>query len=65
MSEGTKVKIVNKGGPFGAGYLVTYIGAAVYFVSQVHDFWPIILALLKAFVWPAFFVYGVLHALHV
>lgn len=43
-----------KGGAF---YFLGVIGAAVYFVQQVSGFWPIVLAILKALVWPAFLVY--------
>lgn len=48
----------------GGTYFVTIIGAAVYFVSQANSFWEIVLALLKACVWPAFAVYHVLSLLH-
>lgn len=58
------VKVINKGAPLGGAYLVTFIGAAVYFVQQAVDFWSVIVALLKALVWPAFVVYHVLQLLH-
>ena len=65
MSEGSKyVKVVNRGAPFGGAYLVTYVGAAVYFTQNAIGFWAVVLALLKALVWPAFFVYHVLVLLH-
>ena len=35
---------------------------AVYFVNQVDGFWNIILALLKAAVWPAILVYNILQS---
>jgi hypothetical protein len=43
-----------------SGYFVAMIGAAWYWVSQADGFWPVIVALLKALVWPGFFVYDVL-----
>ena len=49
------VKIVNKGSAGGV-YFLAYIGAAVHFVGAVDGFWNIILALLKAAVWPAFLI---------
>ena len=53
-------------GPRGATLLVTYVGAATYFVSlTTGGFWDVILALLKALVWPAFLVYHLLQFLGV
>ena len=44
-------------GPFGFWYFLGIIGSAVYFVEQVHGFWPVILALLESLVWPAFLIH--------
>ncbi len=44
-------------GPSSAVYGLGFIGAAIWFISQAHGFWPIVLAILKAIVWPAFLVY--------
>lgn len=52
------VKVIHKGGPVGAFFL-TFIGAAVYFVQQANGFGEFIVALLKASVWPAFFIHRV------
>jgi hypothetical protein len=52
-------------GSAGGFFLLTYIGAAVHFVSQVDGFWNIILALLKAVVWPAYLVNRVFDLLHI
>lgn len=60
-----KVRVVNPSAPFGGAYLVTYIGAAVYFVQQANGFWNTVLALLQAAVWPAYFVHRVFELLHV
>lgn len=38
-------------------YLVSVVGAAVYFIGEADGFWAGVLGLLKAFVWPAFVVY--------
>jgi hypothetical protein len=65
VKENKSVKIVNKNGPFGGTFLVTYIGAAVYFVQNSVGFWGFVLALLKALVWPAFIVHRALVLLKV
>lgn len=44
----------------GAAYFLGLIGAAVYWVQEASGFGEVIVALLKALVWPAFFVYDVL-----
>jgi hypothetical protein len=41
-------------------YVLGVIGAAVYYVKEAEGFWPVVLALLKAFVWPALLVYKLL-----
>jgi len=46
-----------KGGCF---YFLGIIGSAVYFISNSTGFWGVILALLKALVWPAFLIYYLL-----
>ncbi len=43
----------------GGFYFLAMIGAAVYFVQQASGFWPTIVAILKAIVWPAFLAYEV------
>lgn len=51
----------HKHGAAGNGaYGLGVIGAAVYFIQQVHGFWPVILAILKSLVWPALLVYKLL-----
>ena len=53
-----KVKYVsNNASPV---YGLGLIGAAVYYIQQADGFWEVILALLKALVWPAFVVYDLL-----
>jgi hypothetical protein len=50
-------------GPGGGGsfaYFLGFIGALVYYLQQADGFWPVVLGILKAIVWPAFLVYDVL-----
>lgn len=49
--------------PLGFWYVLGIVGSAVYFIQQVDGFWPIVLALLKALVWPAFLTYDALRFL--
>jgi hypothetical protein len=65
MAKDKNVKVVEKGAPFGGVYLVTFIGAAVYFVQNSEGFWGFVLAILQALVWPGFVVYHVLQMLGV
>jgi hypothetical protein len=44
----------------GAGYFLGFIGAAVYFIGKAATFGAGIVGFLKALVWPAFLVYGLL-----
>jgi hypothetical protein len=41
-------------------YVLTVIGAAVYYISQSTGFWSGVLGFLKALVWPAFFVFEIM-----
>lgn len=60
-----KVEVINKGGPAGGFYFLTFIGAAVYFVDKANGFWEVILALLQAAVWPAYLIYKVFEVLNI
>jgi hypothetical protein len=64
MAKVSKVKI-EENGPAGFVYFITYIGAAIYFVSISNGFWGFIGALLKAAVWPAYLVNRVLEVLRI
>ncbi len=44
----------------GAVYGLGFIGALVYFTTHGVGFWGVILGILKAIVWPAFLIYGLL-----
>lgn len=41
----------------GSIYGLGFVGALIYFVPEASGFWPVIVAMLKALVWPAFLVY--------
>lgn len=43
-----------------AVYGLGLIGAMVYYLQNANGYWLAILAILKAFVWPAFAVYDLL-----
>jgi len=43
-----------------AVYGLGLIGALVYYIQQADGFWPAILGILKALVWPAFLTYDLL-----
>ena len=47
-------------GSGGAIYCLGIIGSMVYWIQQAEGFWPVIWAIIKAFVWPAFVVYDAL-----
>ena len=47
-------------GSLGGVFLVTYIGAAVYFLNHTQGFWGTIWGLIQALFWPGFVVYYVL-----
>ncbi len=49
--------VMVKHGPSSAVYGLGFVGALVWFISQASGFWMVILAILKAIVWPAFLVY--------
>ncbi len=56
---------IQQHGSNNAVYVLGFIGAAIYFISNATTFWMGALGVLKAIVWPAFLVYEVLKALHV
>lgn len=56
-NEKNFIKVVKQESPLSFVLFLTYIGAAVYFVQQSAGFWGVILALLKAAVWPAFLIH--------
>lgn len=61
IKQKVKIKNIHKNcGRCGGFYFLGMIGAAVYFISKTNGFWNIVIAILKAIVWPAFAVYGLL-----
>lgn len=44
----------------GAVYGLGFIGSLIYFLSTATGFWVGVLGILKALVWPAYIVYGLL-----
>lgn len=60
-SSGQSAAAMNGGG--GVVYGMGFIGAVIYFVQHAAGFWPILLAILKAVIWPIFIVYKLLQTL--
>lgn len=63
MAKVKPVKVINQG-PAGFVFFVAWVGALVYFIGRVDGFWNIVLAFLKACVWPAYVLYHVLLSMH-
>lgn len=63
MKNNKTVKVINKGGPSGGAYFLTFIGAAVYWAQQANGFGEFLVAILKAVVWPAFVMHRLLDLL--
>jgi hypothetical protein len=59
------VKVVQKGGGFGGVYFLGMIASAIYFIQTSDGFWNIVLALLKAAVWPVFVIHRALVLLNI
>jgi hypothetical protein len=56
-----RVKFVERNGALGFTFLLAYIGAAIYFISESDgSFWAVVLGLLQAAVWPVYVIYHVL-----
>ena len=52
-----KEKIQKSAPASSAIYGLGFIGAVVYFITSATGFWMGVVGVLKAFVWPAFFVF--------
>jgi len=59
------VNVIHKNGPAGGMFLITYIGAATYFVQQADGVGQVVFALLKAVVWPGFLIHRVFELLRI
>lgn len=44
----------------GGFYFLGFLGAAIFYISGTSGFWNVVLALLKALVWPVFVVLKIL-----
>lgn len=62
---GKDVKIIKKGTAPGGFYLLTYIGALVYFLNQAEGAGEFLFAFLQALVWPAILIYRVFQVLNI
>lgn len=60
MSDQKQRVVMNGSSPAGPVYILGLIGAAVYYIDVATGFWGVIVAILKAFVWPAFLTYDLL-----
>jgi len=60
VSSTRRGQVTAAGGGLGFFGLLSFIGALVYFWGSVSSVGGAVLALLKALVWPAFLVYGIL-----
>jgi hypothetical protein len=57
---GKKSKVASDAaGPTGFVFFLAWVGALFYFIGQVDGLWNIIIAFLKACVWPAILIYEV------
>ncbi len=65
MKNSKSVKVINSSGPWGFTLFLGFIGALIYFVNLANGFWEVILAVLKACVWPVYVVYYSLQGLGV
>jgi len=56
----SKKSRVHWSGAGGGAYFVAFIGALVYYIQTSVSFWDGVVGILKACVWPAFMVHGLL-----
>jgi hypothetical protein len=47
----------------GAVYGLGFIGALVYYIGSATSFWDGLYGVFQSIIWPAYFVYEVLHSL--
>ena len=60
MNGGSGKKGMGSSGMAGIVYCLGFIGAAVYYISHAEGFGMGVVGFLKALVWPAFLVHGLL-----
>ena len=56
----TECRIHHKSRSCGGVYGLGLVGALVYYISTSTSFWGGVLGILKALVWPAFLVHGLM-----
>lgn len=54
------MKKINRSSNGDTVYAMGLVGAAIFYVNQASGLGEVVVALLKALVWPAYFVYHVL-----
>lgn len=59
MPDQNRIRATDRGGG-DAVYALGLIGALVYYLGEADGFWPAVLGILKALVWPAFLVHRLL-----
>jgi hypothetical protein len=58
--------VVRRSWPWGVFFVMTDIGAAIYFISHSNGtFWGVVLGLLQAAIWPVYVIFHLLAILHV
>ena len=66
MSDTKKIKVDGGAGQLGFIFFLCYVGAAAYFIDESSGaFLDVIVALIKAIVWPAFLVFHAMSGLGV
>ena len=63
MTDNVGRRGAGRAGGGDAVYGLGLIGALVWYIGQADGFWPGVLGVLKAIVWPAFVVYDLLRFL--
>jgi hypothetical protein len=60
-SQTRRSQVTAANGGLGFFGLLSFVGALVYFWADVSTVGGAVVAVLKALVWPAFLIYGLLH----
>ena len=63
MADNVRRRGAGHAGGGDAVYGLGLIGALIWYIGQADGFWPGVLGVLKALVWPAFVVYDLLRFL--
>jgi hypothetical protein len=57
--------VKNSTGPLGWVYFLGMIASVIYFIQTTDGFWNIVLAFLKAAVWPVFVIHRALELMSI